>query len=147
MIFINHRGRKNNSEPENNKKNIIINLELGYDCEIDVWKIEDSFFIGHNKPEEEIEEKFIRNEHLWCHAKNTEALEYMISNNINAFWHQEDAYTITSKGFIWVYPGKKLIKNCIAVKPELANYSLKDLKMCYAICTTEVEKYKKLIGE
>lgn len=147
MIFICHRGKKNNQEPENFRENILKNLSLGYDCEIDVWKIENKFFIGHDKPEEEIEDKFLYNDHLWCHAKNIESLKYMISNNINTFWHQEDDYTITSKGFVWVYPGKKLIKNCIAVKPELANYSLKDLKICYAICTAEVEKYKKLIGE
>lgn len=147
MIFISHRGKKNNNEPENNKENIIFNLRLGYNCEIDVWKVQNKFFIGHDMPEEEVEKEFLQNKQLWCHAKNIEAFEYMISNNINTFWHQEDDYTITSNGFIWVYPGKKLIKNCIAVKPELVNYDLKDLKMCYAICTAEVEKYKRLVGD
>ena len=36
----------------------------------------------------------------------------------NYFWHQNDDYTITSKGYIWAYPGKKLNKNAIYVLPE-----------------------------
>lgn len=146
MIFICHRGKKNNQEPENFVKNILKNLSLGYDCEIDVWKIENRFFIGHDKPEEEIKEEFLLNKNLWCHAKNIEALKYMISNNITTFWHQNDDYTITSNGFIWVYPGKKIVKNCIIVKPELGNYTVKELQTCHAICTAEIEKYEKIIG-
>ena len=30
----------------------------------------------------------------------------MSKMNCHYFWHQEDDYTITSKGIIWAYPGK-----------------------------------------
>lgn len=147
MIFICHRGKKTKEEPENDIENIIKNLKLGYDCEVDVWLINKIFYIGHDEPIKKVDKVLLQNKHIWCHAKNTEALQYMVENNFNTFWHQEDDYTITSKGFIWTYPGKPLVKNCVAVKPELVNYDLKDLKMCYAICTAEVQKYKQLIGE
>jgi hypothetical protein len=40
--------------------------------------------------------------------KTYETLEMLIKTKCHYFWHQEDDYTITSKGFIWVYPGKPL---------------------------------------
>ena len=55
------------------------------------------------------------------------------------FWHQEDDYTITSRGFIWTYPGKKLFPNSICVLPEHANY--KDIN-CKGICSDFIDKYK-----
>ena len=55
------------------------------------------------------------------------------------FWHEEDDYTITSKGFIWTYPGKKLFSNSICVLPENANY--KNIN-CKGICSDFIDKYK-----
>ena len=64
---------------------------------------------------------------------------------LNCFWHQQDDYTITSKGFIWAYPSKKLTKNSIAVLPESSNYTLDELKNSYGICSDNIEYYKSLI--
>ena len=57
----------------------------------------------------------------------------------NYFWHQEDTVTLTSRGHIWVYPGKQPIKNSIAVMPELFN---DDTQYCLGICSDYIEKYK-----
>ena len=81
---------------------------------------------------------------LWCHAKNLDALNVMLKDNYtHCFWHQKDDYTITSKGLIWVLPGKRLIKNSIAVLPETVNYTPTELAECRAICTDYVLKYDK----
>ena len=37
---------------------------------------------------------------------------------LNFFWHQKDRYTLTSKGFIWAFPGSKLSFHSIFVMPE-----------------------------
>jgi hypothetical protein len=42
---------------------------------------------------------------VWNHAKNLEALEILMSMRTNCFWHQEDSVTLTSKNYIWCYPG------------------------------------------
>ena len=63
--------------------------------------------------------------------QNTEALYEMSKMNCHYFWHQEDDYTITSKGIIWAYPGKKLTNNSICVLPELFNKHIED---CLGIC-------------
>ena len=39
-------------------------------------------------------------------------------DRINCFWHQQDNYTITSKKFVWAYPGfHGSSDRTIAVKP------------------------------
>ena len=63
-------------------------------------------------------ESFYKN--LWIHCKNIEALEYFhkAKDKFNFFWHQKDTYTLTSKGYIWSYPGSDQSPNKIEVMPE-----------------------------
>ena len=63
----------------------------------------------------------------------------MADNNIHYFWHQNDDITLTSKGYIWAYPGKQPIKNSIAVLPEIHN---DDISNCIGICSDIIEAYK-----
>jgi len=133
---------------ENNPIQIKKCINLEFDVEIDVWYINQKFMLGHDFPLYEVNYSFLQNNKLWCHAKNYHALKNMINNTkINCFWHQHDDYTITSKGFMWGYPNVQLMDNSIAVMPEITQYSLQDLKRCYAICTDKPFYYKKLLGE
>ena len=62
---------------------------------------------------------YLRDKRLWCHAKNIDALDIMTSySDIHSFWHQNDDFTLTSRNFIWTYPGKQLTQNSICVLPE-----------------------------
>ena len=54
----------------------------------------------NDSPKYEIQKVFLDQEGLWCHAKNKDALERMLAYKIHCFWHQEDDYTITSRGYI-----------------------------------------------
>lgn len=149
MIIISHRANLDgiNKDTENNPNQILKCLDYGFDVEIDVWSIGDKFFLGHDEPQYEIDYTFLQNDKLWCHAKNNESLKKMIDNKkINCFWHQNDDYTLTSKNFIWVYPNKQLVDNSIAVMPENTNYSVENLKRCYAVCTDKPIYYKNLLG-
>ena len=118
MIIISHRGNLNGPNPklENSPDYILLALSEGYDVEIDVWCIEDQWFLGHDIPQYHIPLYFLFNDRLWCHAKNFEALKNMLLlKYINCFWHNQDDYTITSKGYIWVYPGKQIDSKGILV--------------------------------
>ena len=123
MILISHRGNINgrNSELENSIPYIEEASKL-YDVEIDVWLVDGKFYLGHDGPVHLTNEQFLCNEKFWCHAKNIEALNAMLCNDrIHCFWHQEDDVTLTSKNFIWTYPGKPLAAiGAIAVVPEKA---------------------------
>mgnify|MGYP001389856646 FL=1 len=143
MIFISHRGNINgiNKKFENNPTYIQSAINKGYNVEIDVW-YKDAFFLGHDKPQFKVSQKFLENKKFWCHAKNLEALEKLQKIKTKYYWHQEDDYALTSNGYIWTYPGKKLSKKSICVLPELNEKKL--TKSISGICSDYIEKYKKL---
>tara|TARA_B100000676_G_C17802425_1_gene692943 strand:- start:39 stop:476 length:438 start_codon:yes stop_codon:yes gene_type:complete len=143
MIFISHRGNTNgiNKKFENNPAYIKSAINNGYNVEIDVW-YKNAFFLGHDGPKFKVSQKFLENKKLWCHAKNLEALEKLQKIKTKYFWHQEDDYTLTSNGYIWTYPGKKLSKKSICVLPELHKKKL--TTSISGICSDFIEKYKKL---
>ena len=142
MIVISHRGNIEGPNPllENHPNQILKCLDKDFEVEIDVWFL-DGWFLGHDEPQHKVDIAFLQKSKLWCHAKNIEALYNLRKNNINCFWHQKDDVTLTSTGFIWTYPGKKLTKNSICVMPELLD---QDIKECHGVCTDYPLKYKEL---
>lgn len=145
MILISHRGNINgkNIPLENNPDYIKKAIHLGYDVEVDIWYHNNTFWLGHDNPEYQIGLYFLlaNSDKLWCHAKNIEAIiEMKKEKTINCFWHQKDNITLTSKGYIWAYPGKQPINGSIAVLPEIYN---DDLNKCIGICSDNIKQYKK----
>jgi len=144
MIYISHRGNYQfkNIKTENTIDQINYCLSLGINVEIDVWHKDSCWWLGHDYPCTKIAIDFLMNPNLWCHAKNYEALFNLIEyNNIHCFWHDTDLYTLTSKKFIWAYPGAKLDKNSICVLPELSNYSQEELQNCAGICSDKIAQF------
>jgi len=145
MILISHRGNVNgkNTEKENHPDYIDETIALGYDVEIDLWVIEGVLLLGHDEPQYGVSQLWLsqRSQSLWIHCKTIETLEWFnIIGGFNYFWHEEDTVTLTSKGFIWAYPGKQPIKRSIAVIPEIHN---DDMTQCIGICSDYIENYKK----
>ena len=147
MKLISHRGNISGPNPQKeNHPNYILNaLNKGYEVEIDVWYT-DKFMLGHDNPQYEFPfdllEKFYTK--LWVHCKNVEAIVKLKNNpelnsRLNYFWHENDTVTLTSKGYIWAYPGKQPINNSIAVMPEINN---DNITQCKGICSDYIEKYK-----
>lgn len=141
-FFIAHRGNLYgpNQQTENRPETILSALSQGFHAEIDVWVIDDKLYLGHDEPTYETTLEFISQDRLWIHCKNKEALEFMGNTNLHYFWHQNDDYTITSKGVVWTLVGKPSIKNSICVMPELSNTV--DMSMCMGICTDYPFKYQ-----
>lgn len=143
MKLISHRGNLigKNSNFENKPFYILNAIKKGFDVEVDVWFVKSNFYLGHDFPEIKIDFKFLKNKKIWCHAKNADAIPKLAEIKAHYFWHQEDDYTITSKGFLWVYPGKKLIKNSICVQPKKISLFSKN---CIGICSDKIELFKKI---
>ena len=97
------------------------------------------FFLGHDEPENLINYEFIQKKNLWFHAKNIEAFHELLKLKVICLWHQNDDVTLTSKGYIWAYPGKQPIKSSIAVLPEIHN---DDTTHAIGICSDNIKKYK-----
>lgn len=143
MILISHRGNINGSIPEaeNNPEYIDNTIRLGYEVEIDVWWINGRIYLGHDKPQYEVSEEWLgeRIDKLWVHCKNIELLSWIKSTSLHYFWHENDTVTLTSKNYIWAYPGKQPIIGSIAVMPELNN---DNISQCVGICSDYIKKYK-----
>ena len=138
MIFIAHRGNINGPNPtrENHPDYIKEALDQGYFVEVDVWLQNKKFFIGHDGPQYEVELSFFENDRIVCHAKNSEALAFLISKRIHCFGHDQDDVVLTSKGWLWTFPGKSLTSQSVAVMPERVLEW--DISNSYAVCSDYV---------
>ena len=140
MIIISHRGNLYGPDKENENKPGQIQkvLDLGYYVEIDVWLFDGKLYLGHDFPQYETNLLFLEsNDKIICHAKNIDALEYLVNKTIHCFSHDKDDVVLTSQNWLWVYPNKKLTKNSICVLPELCDNPPND---CKGICTDYVIK-------
>ena len=145
MLLISHRGNINgkNVDLENHPSHVMRAIELGYNVEVDVWFENGVFSLGHDEPQHVIDVSFLKNDKIWCHAKNLQALDELLSEKIHCFWHQEDDYTITSRGIVWAYPGKALSSRSICVMPEW-NYDVATIQLnCMGVCSDVIEKFKE----
>jgi hypothetical protein len=140
MIYISHRGNIDgkNLELENNPEYVQYALLKNYNVEVDVWYVDNSFYLGHDEPTYRIDVDFIINKKIWCHAKNIDSILEMSKYDIHYFWHESDKITLTSKNYIWAYPSFIFPKNSVAVLPEKYN---SDVSNCIGICSDYIIKY------
>jgi hypothetical protein len=144
MIYISHRGNVNekNIEFENTIEYIDNAINKDFDVEIDVWYLNNNFYLGHDKPDSHVKLSWLLNNasKLWIHCKNVDTImplkEYEI---FNFFWHQQDKVALTSKQYIWAYPGQQPICQSIAVLPEMFD---DDISQCIGICSDIIGSYR-----
>lgn len=143
MILISHRGNISGKIVELENKPDYLNscIDRGFDVETDIRLVENELFLGHDQPIHKVELSWLdeRKSKMWLHCKNLEAFEFFRQKDFNIFWHDVDDYTLTSKGFIWTYPGKKLSKVSIAVLPE--QWTEEKNLNCLGICSDFIDKY------
>ena len=140
MKLISHRGNTNgpNKEKENHPDYIVEALQKNYDVEIDVWA-DDKIWLGHDKPQYECSISFLINNYkkLWIHCKNLEALDVLSNFKVlNYFWHQTDDFTLTSKNFVWTYPGKYVCNRSVLVIDDAREYAG---PICFGLCSDYLE--------
>jgi hypothetical protein len=126
MKLIAHRGNIDgpDSSKENNPDYIEQAISQGFDVEIDLRysSLDKNLYLGHDEPTYKINWFWLGKykDYLWIHCKNIEAL-YEFSHGtsgFNYFWHQNDDYTLTSRNYIWTYPGKPYTSKSVIVMPE-----------------------------
>lgn len=148
MKLISHRGNTQGIQKDfENKIEYIENaLRLGYEVEVDLRMLNNSLYLGHDEPQVKLDLDFLEKNYsrLWLHCKDVITIEKLHALDstgayLNYFWHENDTMTITSKGYLWAYPGKQPITNSIAVLPELHN---DDISNCYGICSDVITNYK-----
>ena len=144
QFLISHRGNISGKSLLENSPDYIDNaLEKGFDVEIDIRYTDNKLLLGHDKGQYPISLDWIneRKNKLWAHCKDKYSIEYLNSKSseIHFFFHEDDDLTITSKGFLWVFPGMQPVQNSIAVMPELYN---DNIKQCIGVCSDFINNYK-----
>jgi hypothetical protein len=143
MKLISHRGNLNGRIPtnENHPEYIDEAIHAGFDVEIDMWWVDGRTYLGHDEPQYEVDDKWLteRMDNLWVHCKNVGLLNWIRSTSLHWFWHEEDTLTLTSKGYVWVYPGKQPVIGSIAVMPEIYD---EDVSKCIGVCSDIISRYK-----
>ena len=144
MILIAHRGNIDGPSPLENSPELIRSVwAKGYATEIDVWFIDNQFWLGHDAPTYPVDDSFLMVHFNWCHAKNFAALSKMKEMGVpHYFAHDTDDRVLTSCGMFWTYPGKELDKDSIAVMPELVQDITTLPKNIYGVCSDFVSLLK-----
>jgi hypothetical protein len=142
MIFISHRGNiyGPNKNAENQPDYIRRTLLKGYEVEMDVWVVNGDLFLGHDKPMYTVGKYWFDKRVCdlgWLHCKNQEAYDHF-KKNFNCFIHDKEPQTITSRGYVWSYPGNER-SGTICVLPENDNRELVDGLV--GICSDYIGRY------
>ena len=148
MKYISHRGNLNGpvSRNENNPFYIDAAIFAGYEVEIDLRTNLGQLYLGHDDPDHFIDLEWLkeRKDNLWIHCKDYKSLETCVENDLHCFFHNMDDYTMTSKGFVWGYPGTPKVSDCsILVLPEKNEGTkyIKDLGY-FGICSDYIEEIR-----
>ena len=148
MKIISHRGNLNGPSPTENDPGTIDKVLscTDFDVEIDVWHINNDWFLGHDKPKYRIplEWLILNSNELWMHAKNLAAYQSLLENDAiqKVFWHQKDDFSLVKNGLIWTYPDLPLTTRSIANIHE----PITQTPLCYGICTDypkSINNFKK----
>lgn len=144
VILISHRGNVSGSCPEENQPDQVSKiLAMGFDVEIDLWKVGGQLLLGHDEGRYPVSLEFLQTPGLWIHAKNFAALEALQKTQANYFWHQEDNYTITSHGFVWCHAKNNNLSSAIWCLPSLESMDWNNLPL--GVCSDKIELFKSHI--
>ncbi len=150
FFWISHRGNLfgPNPDKENHPDYITMTLSQGFHVEIDVWFLDNKWFLGHDEPQYEIDIEFLKNPKLWVHAKNHHALSELVAHHkkdIHFFSHDQDPVILTSNAIPWAYPGENIDNQTICVMPErvYGKYTQNELYNCLGICSDYIGWYKQ----
>lgn len=127
-IVISHRGNlhgpRSAAYGENHPKSIAEVLRIRafryeMNVEVDVWE-KDGLWLGHDTPQYRVEPFMLEDPHIWWHAKNIEALHRLLDLKLHCFFHQTDQCTLTSRGYVWLFPKERPVSSrSIVVLPEI----------------------------
>ncbi len=165
MRFISHRG--NYQGPSSIQENDPYVIERRFDdylsngifVECDLW-LTDALYLGHDRPQYKVDGQWIyrHKDFLYLHAKNREALEFIVNCQIEGFFHDRDDFTLTYNGYIWAYPGiLNPGKKTIIVLPErslinVTEWSVKEFYKehgtnWFGMCTDYPEMFRKIYND
>jgi hypothetical protein len=106
MILLSHRGNLNGPIPERENSRAYIDEALAqkYEVEIDIWGMNGKFYLGHDTSQYDVSLDWLldRSGVLLVHAKNIEALTFLLNTSLRVFYHTNEKHTIiNNSNLIW----------------------------------------------
>jgi hypothetical protein len=148
-ILIAHRGNINGPQPEkeNTLKYLFEAIESGYDVEVDIWLVGNTWLLGHGGPYIPVHDIDLHylTPHAWFHAKNYAALSELNQIDCNVFAHEQDPFVVTSRGWIWSHKGC-VNPHGIVVMPSLETEKHLILN-CAGVCHDYLLDVKKILAD
>ena len=147
-ILIAHRGNVEgpNLKWENHPDHIAEALVLGFDVEVDVWEAGVAYpYLGHDRPQYNTSSTFLCQKGLWLHCKSVASVrmvQHWGGRGPHYFFHENDPCVLTSKGYIWTFPGQELTDNSICVLPEIQEDIEVRLPVVAGICSDFIRRYE-----
>lgn len=135
MLIISHRGNVSGPNPsrENSPSFIDEAISNNFIVEVDLWIGTDTVKLGHDFADYDISLGWLmdRRENIIIHAKNLSAVQYLYRKDLHWFYHNNEPVVLTSKGWMWCYPGNYLADGITVQfgKPDL------NIPKIHGICT------------
>lgn len=133
MIYISYRGvfDGNNFQDANTPNQITKAMNFGFNVMIDVWKVNDKFYLGNEQPTTEVTAKYLQNKRFWLNARNNAMITFLQSepakNYPNWFYFPSmppPAYVTASNGKL-ITPGNVPINNnSVIFLPEITDTAM-----------------------
>jgi hypothetical protein len=145
MLFISHRGNTDKIIPsrENSPDYILEALEQSFYVEIDIWLVNTTFYLGHDKPTHMIDKSFLKlhKDKLLLHCKDVKTFAFLYKE-YHCFYHTVEDIINTSRNYIITHVDHDILENTICMMPEKYNHSYKNLTKCIGICSDVIKKYR-----
>lgn len=159
MLFISYRGIYDgtNYEYANTPSQIGKAFGAGYSVMVDVWKVDDKFYLGNDQPLTEVTSKYLQGNRWWLNARNTAMQIWLAEQSVKLYpnWFYFTASTppppfATASNGKLITPGTVPINNnSVIFLPEIDDrgmFSTVKLK-CFGICSTYLSFIRRMRNE
>lgn len=149
MRLISHRGNTlgRNIFEENTIPYINKAISEGFEVEIDLWYVNEKYYLGHDSAENEISISELQKDKVLVHCKNVECL-MQLKEEFNCFFHESEKIVLSSSGDVILHVDYGTLESAIAIVPERNCAKKEDLLKCSGVCSDYIEGYRRvLLGE
>jgi len=159
MLYISYRGiiDGNDYQDSNTPSQLGKALGAGFTCMIDVWKVDDKFYLGNDQPITEVTAKYLQGNRWYINARNSAMQAWLPTQNIklypNYFWFTAPTpppASVTASNGKLITPGTVPINNnSVVFLPEIDDLSLfSTVKLkCFGVITSNPWLVRRMRNE
>lgn len=146
MLLISNRGNitGENKAKQNSVPYIMRAIQLGYDVKIDIWHVNNRWYLGKEKPNCEVPFRFFYinknmkysggncNKALWIQCQNIHAFNMLIPYrwSLNYFFKNDTNMLFTSFGYIWSSDRINATHECVLATNDYKNVPTAQFGLC-----------------